>query len=67
MSYDVRSAPGFPMRAEVMRFLLADPADVSGLEGAIREGLVNPTLIVAVIGKTHGNGLVDDYTRGYLA
>ena len=67
MSYDVRSAPGFPMRTEVMRFLLADPADVSGLEGAIREGLVNPTLIVAVIGKTHGNGLVDDYTRGYLA
>ena len=38
MSYDVRSAPGSPMRAEVMRFLLADPADVSGLEGAIREG-----------------------------
>lgn len=67
MSYDVRSAPGFPVRAEVMRFLLADPADVSGLEGAIREGLVNPTQIVAVIGKTHGNGLVDDYTRGYLA
>jgi cyanuric acid amidohydrolase len=67
MTYDIRSAPRFPMRVEVMRFLLADPADVSGLEGAIREGLVNPTQIVAVIGKTHGNGLVNDYTCGDLA
>jgi cyanuric acid amidohydrolase len=45
-----------------MRFLLADPANVSGLESAIREGLVNPTQIVAVIGKTHGNDLVGSTT-----
>jgi cyanuric acid amidohydrolase len=28
--------------------------------------VVNPREIVAVIGKTHGNGLVNDYTRGFL-
>src|SRR5580704_12132740 len=55
------------MRADAMRFLLADPGDVSGLKGAIVDGSVDPGRIVAVIGKTHGNGLVNDYTRGYLA
>jgi cyanuric acid amidohydrolase len=55
------------MRAEVHRFSLADPGDVSGLAGAIDSGIVDPATIVAVIGKTHGNGLVNDYTRGYLS
>ena len=55
------------MRADVHRFGLADPSDVSGLRAAIDAGAVDPATIVAVIGKTHGNGLVNDYTRGYLA
>ncbi len=55
------------MRADVHRFGLADPGDVSGLRAAIDAGSVDPASIVAVIGKTHGNGLVNDYTRGYLA
>ena len=55
------------MRADVHRFSLADPGDVSGLAGAIDSGIVDPATIVAVIGKTHGNGLVNDYTRGYLS
>ncbi len=54
------------MRADVHRFTLADPSDVSGLKEAIDRGVVDPKGIVAVIGKTHGNGLVNDYTRGYL-
>ena len=54
------------MRADVHRFTLADPSDVSGLAKAIAAGTVDPATIVAVIGKTHGNGLVNDYTRGYL-
>jgi cyanuric acid amidohydrolase len=54
------------MRADVHRFSLKDPSDVSGLATAIDQGIVDPTKIVAVIGKTHGNGLVNDYTRGYL-
>lgn len=53
-------------QADVHRFALADPGDVSGLAGAIASGLIDPVEIVAVIGKTHGNGLVNDYTRGFL-
>ncbi len=54
------------MRADVHRFSLTDPSDVSGLRKALDLGAIDPTTIVAVIGKTHGNGLVNDYTRGYL-
>jgi len=55
------------MRASVHRFSLTDPGDVSGLRAAISAGAIKPDQIVCVIGKTHGNGLVNDYTRGYLA
>ncbi|MDQ0395681.1 ring-opening amidohydrolase [Labrys monachus] len=54
------------MRADVHRFSIADPSDVSGLKAAIDSGAIDASQIVAVIGKTHGNGLVNDYTRGYL-
>ena len=54
------------MQTDVHRFPLADPGDVQGLRQAIATGLVDPREIVAVIGKTHGNGLVNDYTRGFL-
>jgi cyanuric acid amidohydrolase len=54
------------LRADVHRFPLPDPGDVSSLQQAIAAGVVNPREIVAVIGKTHGNGLVNDYTRGFL-
>ncbi len=54
------------MRADVHRFSLADPSDISGLRASIQKGRIDPRTIVAVIGKTHGNGLVNDYTRGYL-
>jgi cyanuric acid amidohydrolase len=54
-------------RAAVHRFTLPDPGDVSSLSASIANGAVDPHSIVAVIGKTHGNGLVNDYTRGYLA
>ncbi len=53
-------------RADVRRFALADPGDVSGLRAAFDCGAIEPSAILAVIGKTHGNGLVNDYTRGYL-
>jgi cyanuric acid amidohydrolase len=54
------------VRADVHRFPLPDPGDVSHLRQAIAAGSVNPREIVAIIGKTHGNGLVNDYTRGFL-
>jgi cyanuric acid amidohydrolase len=55
------------MQADVHRFALPDPGDASGLARAIAGGVIDPNDIVAVIGKTHGNGLVNDYTRGYLS
>ena len=55
------------MQAGVSRFSLPDPGDVSGLKAAIDRGEIDARTIKAVIGKTHGNGLVNDYTRGYLA
>ncbi|MHB1737733.1 MAG: ring-opening amidohydrolase, partial [Acidithiobacillus sp.] len=51
------------MRTALHRFFTTDPADVSGLARAIAEGAVNPTGIVAIIGKTEGNGGINDFTR----
>lgn len=54
------------MRSSVHRFTLTDPGNISALAEAIDRGDLDPATIVAVIGKTPGNGLVNDYTRGYL-
>jgi cyanuric acid amidohydrolase len=62
-----RFIESYEMRADVNRFSLADPSDASGLRNAIESGRIKPEQVVCVIGKTHGNGLVNDYTRGYLS
>ena len=54
------------MRAGVLRLAMAHPGDVSALERLIAEGAVRAADIVAVIGKTEGNGGVNDFTRGYF-
>ncbi|MEY4213291.1 MAG: hypothetical protein RL458_1517 [Pseudomonadota bacterium] len=54
------------MRASVHRFTMRDPSDVSQLAAAIDAGQIDAAHIVAFIGKTEGNGLVNDFTRGYL-
>lgn len=54
------------MRSHVHRFTLTDPGNVGPLAEAFRSGQLDPATVVAVIGKTPGNGLVNDYTRGYL-
>src|SRR5271157_810428 len=41
------------------------PNDVSALERLIDKGEVNPAEIVALIGKTEGNGGANDFTRGF--
>ena len=48
---------------EVHRILTRGPGDASGLEHAIDNGTIDPAQIVAVIGKTEGNGCVNDFTR----
>ncbi len=51
--------------ARVLRFPTAAPDDCRGLLEAIEHGLVEPDAIVAILGKTEGNGLVNDFTRGF--
>jgi cyanuric acid amidohydrolase len=58
------------MRASVFRLPMSHPGDVSALEQLFAKGLLAPAGIVAgivaVIGKTEGNGGVNDFTRGYF-
>lgn len=53
------------MRAAVYRFPAASPSDASALDMAIAQGMIRPETIVAVLGKTEGNGGVNDFTRGF--
>jgi cyanuric acid amidohydrolase len=53
--------------AKVHRISAAAPDDVSGIEAAITSGRIAPEGIIAVLGKTEGNGLVNDFARGYAA
>src|SRR5688572_17742751 len=50
---------------EVFRIPMSGPADVSGLERLVDGGGLDPARIVAVMGKTEGNGCVNDFTREY--
>ena len=53
------------MRIGVHKVLMNSPSDVSGLERLIDEGAIDPREIVALIGKTEGNGGANDFTRGF--
>lgn len=52
-------------RAFAHRISAAGPDDVSGLARAIAEGRIRPDGIVAILGKTEGNGCVNDFTRAF--
>src|SRR5471030_3018033 len=54
------------MRANVFRLPMAHPGDLSALDRILAEGLIRAEDIVAIIGKTEGNGGVNDFTRGYF-
>src|SRR3954447_4320324 len=71
---DVRQKAGYDERgkrgqrvpiAKVHRISAAAPNDVSGIDALITSGQIDPKGIVAVLGKTEGNGNVNDFTRGY--
>lgn len=51
------------MRADVHPFIAAAPDDVEGLARALRDGCIAAADIVAIIGKTEGNGARNDFTR----
>ncbi len=52
-------------RVEVHRFPTSSPDDVAGLAGALDAGTIDPASVIAVLGKTEGNGCVNDFTRGF--
>ncbi len=54
-----------PSSFEVMRIPTHGPGDVSGLMALIDSGALEPSSILAVLGKTEGNGGVNDFTREY--
>jgi len=53
------------MRVGVHKLAMNSPSDVSALERLIDAGVVDPAEIVALIGKTEGNGGANDFTRGF--
>ncbi len=53
------------MDVKIYRIAMSGPEDVSGLKELVDKGEIDPTEIVAVLGKTEGNGCVNDFTRGY--
>src|SRR4029077_7937631 len=51
--------------ARVHRVSAHAPDDVSGIDAAIAAGRIDPKGVVAVLAKTEGNGLVNDFSRGH--
>src|ERR1700722_14230934 len=54
-----------PNSFDVIRISTHGPGDVSGLAALIDSGALEPSPIVAVLGKTEGNGGVNDFTREF--
>jgi len=52
--------------ARVFRLPMAHPGDLSQLEKLFMDGAIQACDVVAIIGKTEGNGGVNDFTRGYF-
>jgi cyanuric acid amidohydrolase len=52
--------------ARVFRLAMAHPGDLSELARLIAGGAIAACDVVAIIGKTEGNGGVNDFTRGYF-
>ncbi len=52
-------------QVDVHRVACASPGDLSGVQALIESGALQARDIVAVMGKTEGNGCVNDYTRDF--
>lgn len=51
------------MKVDVFRIEMSSPDDVRGLEKLMDDGSIRPEEVIAVLGKTEGNGCVNDFTR----
>jgi cyanuric acid amidohydrolase len=49
------------------RIPAAGPDDVAGIEALIDSGQLGAAEIVAILGKTEGNGCVNDFSRGFAS
>ncbi|UFN49716.1 ring-opening amidohydrolase [Roseomonas sp. OT10] len=54
-------------RLVLHRLSMAHPGDVSALAGLLGSGALDARDVRAVIGKTEGNGGLNDFTRGFFA
>jgi cyanuric acid amidohydrolase len=61
------SRPPPRRRASVHRLPMAHPGDTAALQQALRSGAIAAASIVAILGKTEGNGCVNDFTRAYAS
>lgn len=51
--------------AKVHRISAAGPDDIDGIAAAIADRRIDPAGVLAVFGKTEGNGCVNDFSRGF--
>jgi cyanuric acid amidohydrolase len=54
-------------RVDVFRVPCRGPGDLSAVQALVDAGQLRPADIVAVMGKTEGNGCVNDFTREYAS
>ena len=54
-----------PRQALAFRVQMRHPGDVTGVAALFVTGALHPAEIVAILGKTEGNGCVNDFTRAY--
>jgi cyanuric acid amidohydrolase len=59
----VTATPSTPQPIEVRKVPIHSVADASELAKLIDDGVMEASRVVAIIGKTEGNGGVNDYTR----
>ncbi len=53
------------MQADLFRVSMDSPDDISGVVALVEEGACRPEEIVGIMGKTEGNGCVNDFSRGF--
>jgi cyanuric acid amidohydrolase len=53
------------MKVTVHKIPQSAPDDISGLRELIESNAIHPPHVAAIMGKTEGNGCVNDFTRGF--
>jgi cyanuric acid amidohydrolase len=53
------------MQVGVFKIPQNSPDDLTGLDTLVQSGALDPAKIAAILGKTEGNGCVNDFTRGF--